>query len=186
MDQATPTRLGDDDRFDLRVAATSPERRNRPMARIVLSGVVFVVAGFVWIGAQAGLGGARGELRNAQNTTVAMAEMLNRLESLESTESQINIGPDERATLKIQQAFQQAGLRIDLPSTPAPTGSGQWRYRSYIVNKVEAPDIAKLVSALENALRQVDGLAIDLLELIAKENTGWEMKVTFIRPEVAS
>lgn len=186
MDDSARTRLTDDDRFDLRIAATGSQRRNRPVMRIVLSGVIFVIAALIWIVAQSGLSSAKGDLQEARARTTEIAEVLGELDRLQSTESQVNLGPDDRATLKIQDAFKRAGLTIDLPTAQSPTGSGQWRYRTYAISKVETHEIDLLVRALGNSLGAVDGLTIDVLELTAHENKGWEMKVTFMRPEVSS
>lgn len=185
--EAQPSGPGADGRFELAMAASGNERRNRPTLLVVLSVIAVVAAmgGAVWgMNARAK---ARADLvraLSAQARTERMAQEWGQLETQEKESPDANIGrPIPDLLSQMEGLATRAGIK-DKPKPPrqSPQTRNGITVTEYYYSEVKDPSLKALLEWLRLAGTQIPGMEVYGLDL-RPDPTNWYMNVTFRRWE---
>jgi hypothetical protein len=184
-------RLSDDARFELSLAATAHERRNRPRGILIASiGALVLMTIFAGYGVKA-RGEARAELRRTLTDQVMVERLADEWTALDQRERDPVSGrlnrPIPNLLTRMEELAVQAGIeKPRQPRVTPPEQRGAIRVTQYQygdnTNPITHPSLSALLEWLRLAQGEELGMEVIGLNLRPDANN-WKMTVTFRRWE---
>jgi hypothetical protein len=181
-------RLSEESRFELTLAAAAKERRNRPVAALVLAGLVLAGAAVFAMYAVGVRAGARSELRRAladqAESEVRAAEWVRMSQGGDQT-PRVG-GRSEFRVSRMEELATRAEMknRPNAPASPEDKSRPGIVLHRHVYTGVQDPSLAALVEWVRLATEEIAGLEVESLK-VRPEPVGWRMDVTFRRWERA-
>lgn len=190
MTQRTRTRLSEEARFEMTLAAASRERSNRPLGLVVVA-CVFLAGTLIFAGSSiASRASARSRLRAellSQAGAEAKVQEWKRLAQAAADSPQGAIGkPGEFKVSRMEELATRAGLK-SRPNAPVSRDDKSRQgivVFTHVYTEVRDPSLANMVDWVRSACAEIAGLEVESLT-VRPEPAGWKMDVTFRRWERA-
>jgi hypothetical protein len=182
-------RLSEESRFELTLGAATRERRNRPMAALVLSGVVLVASAVFAIYAVGARATTRAMLTRSLEDQAQAEVKIAQWIKLTASEGQTPAGsgkPTEFRASRMEDLATRAGMknRPNAPASPEDKSRPGIVVYKHIYTGVQDPSLAALVEWVRLATEEISGLELESLK-VRPEPAGWRMDVSFRRWERA-
>ncbi len=185
------TRLGEEARFELTMAATARERANRPVSMLVLAGAVLAAAAVFAAYAVASRASSRAQLRRGLSDQVEVEARVGEWKKLAEAETANAQGgaagkPGDFRVSKMEELATRAGMkaRPNAPSTRDDKSRAGIVVFTHVYTEVRDPSLSSLVEWVRSACAEIGGLEVMSLT-VRPEPAGWKMDVTFRRWERA-
>lgn len=182
-------KLSEESRFELTLGAATRERRNRPIAALVLAGLVVIGAAVFALYAVGARAAARLELRRALSdqaqAEVKVAEWTRMVER-DGASPQGTGGKSEFRASRMEELATRAGMknRPNAPASPEDKSRPGIVVYKHVYTGVQDPSLAALVEWVRLATDEISGLELESL-MVRPEPAGWRMDVSFRRWERA-
>jgi hypothetical protein len=182
------TGLGDEGRFELAMAASAQEKRNRPLGLPLLACVVLVASLVFAVWSLSARNAAMRERARAESDDVAVRQMTGDWEALRVQERDApGLGLGERMPnllSRMENLAREAGLK-NTPANPqtSPDARPGIVVTTYSYRTVKDASLAALMEWVRKAT-EIPGMEVTELKLKA-EATEWSVDVTFRRWERA-
>jgi hypothetical protein len=179
---------GDDLRFEMAVQAASRERRNRPVALVVLAAAALLVTGIAALIGTASRAAAAHEYQNQLEIQARVEGMLSQLAVLKNAEAASTSGAAHEAIpfllTKMEDLAARAGLSKPSPPAERPEPRpGGIVVKQYVYTNIRADSLTPLLEWVRLAVAEVPGLELYQITTLKPEPAGWNMSVSFRRWE---
>lgn len=180
-------RMDDDARFELAMAAAARERRNRPRALLLGSGLLLAAAGTAAVLGLSARGTAQSFYRLQQIDAAQVERMVAEYRDLSGRQDVgPEMGPMPYIFSDLSALAQQAGLQQSIrpPTTFDNTMSGSLKSVEYRYVNVQDPSLEAILRWLLLAEQQIQGLEVyEIPSLKPLPNGNWQIDVTLRRWE---
>lgn len=185
----------EDARLELSVAAAAAERRNRPLALVLVAGLALVIAAIYAVRAASSLAAARGEISLEQGTTRDIDFAATQIRHLSEGERAEIQQPDTGVGTKLTTLAGASGLptaapRFTLTQGDMPGSSAGANRKKYSVTIKDAPSqalLAWLVQATTSNDVGLTGLEVNSIKVRPAPGpgagVGWDAEIILTRLE---
>lgn len=190
MSRISRVKLGEDAKFELSLAATARERRNRPMVLVFGAAALLIVSGLLAIYGVATRASARSELRIRQEDQSRAEALVGEWKRLVQAETASPVASGIQKPFKIS-SMEDLAVRARMKNKPTPPSTREDKSRPgliitrYTYPDVRDPNLDALVEWVRIATEEMQGLDVESITLKPEPAAGWKMDVTFRRWERA-